>query len=176
MNLVQQQIADETDNEARAAHGRCAIAGRSLPIARNLTIEVMLRLLRLFWNRFYSGIEVYNAERSARDGTQPPAGLCSLPSQPRRLPAAVLCHLQENLAIPYIAAGDNLNIPFIGRILRGGGAFFIRRSFRDNPLYGAIMRAYVLQLVKLGCRWSTLSKVDAAAPEECSSPVSACSA
>ena len=56
----------------------------------------------------------------------------------------------ENLAIPYIAAGDNLNVPFIGRILRGGGAFFIRRSFRDNRLYSVIMRAYLLQLIKLG--------------------------
>ena len=41
-------------------------------------------------------------------------------------------------------------MPFIGRILRGGGAFFIRRSFRDNPLYSAVMRAYVHQLVTIG--------------------------
>ena len=25
--------------------------------------------------------------------------------------------------IPYIAAGDNLNLPFVGQLLRGGGAF-----------------------------------------------------
>ncbi|XP_014680540.1 PREDICTED: glycerol-3-phosphate acyltransferase-like, partial [Priapulus caudatus] len=56
----------------------------------------------------------------------------------------------ENLAIPYIAAGNNLNLPVIGRILRGGGAFFIRRSFKDNPLYGAVIRAYVEQLISLG--------------------------
>jgi len=56
----------------------------------------------------------------------------------------------ENLAIPYIAAGNNLDLPIIGRILRGGGAFFIRRSFKHNPLYSSVMRAYVDRLVALG--------------------------
>ena len=56
----------------------------------------------------------------------------------------------ENLAIPYIAAGNNLNVPIIGRILRGGGAFFIRRSFKNNPLYASVMRAYIQQLMAQG--------------------------
>ena len=57
---------------------------------------------------------------------------------------------KEGLALPYIAAGDNLNMPVIGRILKGGGAFFIRRSFRDNPLYAAILSEYVRELVQMG--------------------------
>ncbi|MCZ6881816.1 MAG: 1-acyl-sn-glycerol-3-phosphate acyltransferase [Gammaproteobacteria bacterium] len=56
----------------------------------------------------------------------------------------------QNLAIPYIAAGNNLEVPIIGRILRGGGAFFIRRSFKHNPLYSSVMRAYVDRLMALG--------------------------
>jgi glycerol-3-phosphate O-acyltransferase len=43
---------------------------------------------------------------------------------------------------PHIAAGVNLNLPVIGPILRSGGAFFMRRSFRDDPLYAAVFRRY----------------------------------
>lgn len=114
-----------------------------------LTIEVMLRLLRLFWNRFYSGIEIYNAERIRQIALS--HQLVYVPCHRSHLDYLLLSYViyNENLAIPYIAAGNNLNIPFIGRILRGGGAFFIRRSFKDNPLYRAVIDAYVSRLVKL---------------------------
>ena len=42
---------------------------------------------------------------------------------------------QHGFAIPHIAAGVNLNLPIVGRFLRKGGAFFIRRSLRGNALY-----------------------------------------
>ena len=51
---------------------------------------------------------------------------------------------------PHIFAGINLNLPVIGTILRKGGAFFIRRSFRGNALYSAVFREYMAQLVSGG--------------------------
>jgi glycerol-3-phosphate O-acyltransferase len=51
---------------------------------------------------------------------------------------------------PHIAAGVNLNLPVIGNLLRRGGAFFIRRSFRGNALYSAVFTEYVAQLVAGG--------------------------
>jgi len=30
--------------------------------------------------------------------------------------------------VPHIAAGDNLDLPLVGRLLRAAGAFFIRRA------------------------------------------------
>ncbi|MDC1286948.1 glycerol-3-phosphate 1-O-acyltransferase PlsB [Gammaproteobacteria bacterium] len=148
--LLQRQIAAEPVSEARAKRRALRYCREIFADCSQLTIEVMLRLLRLFWNRFYSGIEVYNAERVRETALS--HQLVYVPCHRSHVDYLLLSYViyEQNLAIPYIAAGDNLNIPFIGRILRGGGAFFIRRSFRDNPLYGAIMRAYVLQLVKLG--------------------------
>ena len=147
---VQLQIADEADNDARARRRALRYCREIFADCTQLTIEVMLRLLRSFWNRFYSGIEVYNAERVRQTALN--HQLVYVPCHRSHVDYLLLSYViyNENLAIPYIAAGDNLNIPVIGRILRGGGAFFIRRSFRDNRLYGAIMRAYLLQLVKLG--------------------------
>ncbi len=115
-----------------------------------MTIEVMLRLLRAFWGRYYERIRIYNIEpvRKAALTHQ----LVYVPCHRSHVDYLLLSYViyTRNLAIPYIAAGNNLNIPFIGRILRGGGAFFIRRSFKDNPLYNAVLRAYMNQLVEMG--------------------------
>ena len=56
----------------------------------------------------------------------------------------------QGLMIPHIAAGDNLNMPLVGRFLRGGGAFFMRRSFRQDPLYASVFAEYVYQLAQRG--------------------------
>ena len=49
-----------------------------------------------------------------------------------------------------IAAGDNLNFFPMGAIFRRGGAFFIRRSFRGDRLYAAVVDAYVRRLLRSG--------------------------
>jgi glycerol-3-phosphate O-acyltransferase len=148
--VVQQQIAAESASNARALAQAQRYCREIFADCTQLTIEVMLRLLRTFWSRFYSGIAVYNAERIREMalGHQ----LVYVPCHRSHVDYLLLSYViyNENLAIPYIAAGDNLNIAFIGRILRGGGAFFIRRSFRGNRLYAAVMRAYVARLVELG--------------------------
>ncbi|GIS20294.1 MAG: hypothetical protein CM15mP120_22100 [Pseudomonadota bacterium] len=53
------------------------------------------------------------------------------------------------LWVPHIAAGDNLNMPVVGRFLRGGGAL-MRRSFREDPLYAAVFSEYVYQMARRG--------------------------
>ncbi len=148
--IVRELIADEPGDDARIrarAHRYCR---EIFADCTQLTIEVMLRLLRAFWSRFYSGIDVYNADRIRETALS--HQLVYVPCHRSHVDYLLLSYViyNENLAIPYIAAGDNLNIPFIGRILRGGGAFFIRRSFKDNRLYAAIMRSYIQQLVKMG--------------------------
>ena len=47
------------------------------------------------------------------------------------------------IALPHIAAGDNLNLPGVGAILRYNGAFFIRRQWGEDKLYIAIMKEYI---------------------------------
>jgi glycerol-3-phosphate O-acyltransferase len=51
---------------------------------------------------------------------------------------------------PHIAAGANLSFFPLGTLFRGSGAFFLRRSFKDNPLYASTFRAYVHELVRQG--------------------------
>jgi glycerol-3-phosphate O-acyltransferase len=49
----------------------------------------------------------------------------------------------RGLAPPHVAAGINLNIPIAGPWIRRCGAFFLRRSFKGNILYGAVFEAYM---------------------------------
>ncbi len=149
-NIVQELISEQADSTLQRytrAHRYCR---EIFADCTQLTIEVMLRLLRAFWNRYYAGIEIYHAERIREAALT--HQLVYVPCHRSHVDYLLLSYViyNENLALPYIAAGDNLNVPFIGRILRGGGAFFIRRSFKDNQLYMAVMRAYLYQLVKLG--------------------------
>lgn len=115
-----------------------------------ITIQLMNRGLSYFWNKFYSGIEVTNnAELKELARTHE---LVYVPCHRSHIDYLLLSYViyYEGLAIPYIAAGRNLNMPVIGSILRGGGAFFIRRSFKGNQLYSAVMFEYVAELVSKG--------------------------
>jgi glycerol-3-phosphate O-acyltransferase len=55
----------------------------------------------------------------------------------------------KKLKLPvHIAAGINLNVFPIGGMFRKGGAFFIRRTFKNDYLYKNILEAYVYTLLQ----------------------------
>lgn len=60
----------------------------------------------------------------------------------------------NNIKPPLVAAGDNLNITFFGQLLRGLGAFFIKRRSEPNGtppnMYQAIMRSYITENLRAG--------------------------
>ncbi|MGK0271631.1 MAG: glycerol-3-phosphate O-acyltransferase [Cocleimonas sp.] len=116
----------------------------------NVTIQVMTRALSSFWNRFYSGIEVHNNDDLKTIALT--HELVYVPCHRSHIDYLLLSYVIffQGLAIPYIAAGKNLNMPIIGTILRGGGAFFIRRSFKGNELYSTVMFEYVAELISKG--------------------------
>lgn len=149
---VQSVIQSDTDKRSSTASLKRArrYCDEIFANCTQITIELMLRLLNQFWRRFYSGINTFNLETIKE--TALTHQLVYVPCHRSHVDYLLLSYVIfiENLAIPYIAAGSNLNLPVIGRILRGGGAFFIRRSFKDNPLYAAVMRAYIKQLIELG--------------------------
>ena len=116
----------------------------------NITIQVMQRILTTFWNKFYSGIDVTHAENLKSLSLS--HELVYVPCHRSHIDYLLLSYViySEGLAIPYVAAGKNLNMPVIGSILRGGGAFFIRRSFKGNELYSTVMFEYLADLVSKG--------------------------
>lgn len=147
---IQSRTQEDNVTEYRATVQARRYVHEIVANCTQITIQVMNRLLSYFWNKFYSGIEVTNngdLKELARSHE-----LVYVPCHRSHIDYLLLSYViyYEGLAIPYIAAGRNLNMPVIGSILRGGGAFFIRRSFKGNQLYSSIMFEYVAELVSKG--------------------------
>ncbi|ONF42860.1 glycerol-3-phosphate 1-O-acyltransferase [Marinobacter lutaoensis] len=115
-------------------------------IAANMSI-VTIRFLEVvlswLWNRIYKGIAVNNIE-VAKEVAQDNA-VVYVPCHRSHIDYPLLSYVlyKNGLMPPHIAAGINLNMPVVGPILRRGGAFFMRRSFRDNPLYATVFNEYM---------------------------------
>ena len=77
------------------------------------------------------------------------SSLVFLPSHKSNLDHLVLQYvLWENDAPPnHTAGGINMNFFPIGPIIRRTGVFFIRRTFRDNPVYKFVLRSYIDYLI-----------------------------
>lgn len=106
-------------------------------------VRFMDHLLSWLWNRLYDGIVIQHFEtvREVAPGNELVYVPCHRSHIDYLLLSYVLYH--HGLVPPHIAAGVNLNIPVIGGVLRRGGAFFIRRSFRGNQLYTAVVNEYL---------------------------------
>jgi glycerol-3-phosphate O-acyltransferase len=116
----------------------------------SITIRLMEMGLTSFWNKFYSGIKVYHADQLRKLALT--HELVYVPCHRSHVDYLLLSYVihYQGLSIPHIAAGKNLNMPIIGPVLRGGGAFFIRRSFKGNELYSTVMFEYLAKLISMG--------------------------
>ncbi len=138
---------------------RYVMTGRALNMLRQLqatpdmnTIRGLEALFDRVFHRIYAGIEYDKADiervrEAAKEGS-----LVLLPSHKSHIDYLILSYVfnEENLQLPLIAAGDNLNFFPVGAIFRRGGAFFIRRSFKGDRLYAAVVDAYIRRLIRDG--------------------------
>ncbi len=106
--------------------------------------------LAAFWNKLYDGVTVHHLEKLKQ--IAPGHEIIYVPSHRSHIDYLLLSYLlyQNGIVPPHIAAGVNLNLPLVGPILRRGGAFFLRRSFKSNPLYSAVFSEYVVSLIASG--------------------------
>jgi len=149
-----QKVIKDMAGEGEAE--RRVLTWRALSMLRELEAELdpnALRALDAAFDatvaRMYSGFEIdkEGLERlraASKDGT-----LVLLPSHKSHVDYIILSRLfmHANMPVPLVAAGDNLSFFPLGPILRRGGAFFIRRSFRGDRLYAAVVDAYMRRLI-----------------------------
>jgi len=119
---------------------------------RDSYIAVLDRILTWVWHNIYDGIII---DRE---------GLAKVRELSKRMPFVVVpCHrshidyllihyifFYNNIQLPFIAAGTNLLIWPLGHIFRRAGAFFLRRSFSGNALYGTVFAKYIEVLIREG--------------------------
>lgn len=136
---VREDVTEEVDHELRKL---CATPDE-------YTIWTLHRLLDRVWHKIYDGIDVdqeglARVREAARKGP-----LILLPSHKSYIDFLVLSDVfySNQLSPPLIAAGDNLGFWPLAPILRRGGAFFIRRSFRGSKLYSAVVDTYIRRIL-----------------------------
>ncbi|MBM4265190.1 MAG: hypothetical protein FJ144_01030 [Deltaproteobacteria bacterium] len=107
-------------------------------------------LFHQIWKRTFSGVEVRGLDRVAECVKQHPVVL--VPCHRSHFDYMVLSYIfrESFLSPPHIAAGLNLKFWPMGPLLRGAGAFFIRRSFEDDALYKLVFHRYLSTLIRLG--------------------------
>ena len=122
-------------------------------IASNMSYTVIRffdGLLRLLWTRMYDGV-VVNGIKGVREHASENT-LVYVPCHRSHIDYLLLSYqlFHAGLSLPHIAAGDNLNMPIVGPLLRRGGAFFMRRRFRDDRIYSAVFNEYLYQVYRRG--------------------------
>ena len=114
-------------------------------------LRICDRVLTWLWNKLYKGVNITNAER-VRQLAQNGDEIVFVPCHRSHMDYLLLSYViyRQGMVPPHIAAGINLSFWPAGPILRRGGAFFMRRSFRGNKLYAAVFREYLHQLFSNG--------------------------
>jgi glycerol-3-phosphate O-acyltransferase len=151
---VRQAVRQEIRDTRRSRRDGLRMARRhALEIAANYShafVRVAERILTRFLTRVYDGVEIRNAEYLER--LPPACEIVYVPCHRSHVDYLLLSYViyRRGYAVPYVAAGINLNLPVIGRLLRKGGAFFIRRSFRGSGLYPIVFMKYVDVMMNRG--------------------------
>ncbi len=119
---------------------------------QEMFIEIWLKALTWLWNTVYDGLSVDSE------------GLAKIRNLSKKMPFVIIsCHrshidylllsyvfYKNNIQMPFIAAGNNLSFFPLGYIFRRSGAFFLRRSFKGDGLYGEVFAKYMATLLHEG--------------------------
>jgi len=121
-------------------------------IAADLTpaaINFLDRSLTWVFNNIFDGMDIDPKGLQAVKDMARKGSLVYVPCHKSHIDYLILsyCLYQNWMSVPVIAAGINLAFFPIGTLLRKGGAFFMKRTFKDNPLYAQTFGAYVRTLL-----------------------------
>ncbi len=151
---VRAAVAQEMRTRHLARHKALQRArGYAREIAANYShafVRFMEHALAWLWNRLYDGVVF--AHEATLAGVAQGNEIIYVPCHRSHMDYLLLGYAiyAHGYAVPHTAAGVNLNLPVVGRLLRKGGAFFIRRSFAGNALYTVVFMKYLAAIMARG--------------------------
>ncbi|MBN1282826.1 MAG: 1-acyl-sn-glycerol-3-phosphate acyltransferase [Proteobacteria bacterium] len=115
-------------------------------------VEILERVLGRALTRLFESLDVDEEGLAAAKAAFAGGPVIFVPNHRSHVDGLVLSYVfyHAGMTIPHIAAGSNLSFWPLGRIFRRCGAYFIRRAFRDNPLYKAVLATYLKVMMKEG--------------------------
>lgn len=131
---------------ARARYYLNEIAADSSPFV----IDLIANAIHWLYRQGYGAI-LYDrdeVQELSLLGSEHPIAI--LPSHRSNLDRLAMQYLlwENDLPPNHTAAGINMNFFPVGPLIRRTGAFFIRRSFKDNDLYKFVLRSYLDYLIE----------------------------
>lgn len=142
-NALKQEVVRSNITPAQAEQVAAGYLNEIVSDYSAATVRVFDRGLAWLWTQLYDGVEVHHFQtvRELAENYE----IIYTPCHRSHIDYLLLSYViyRRGMMIPYIAAGDNLNLPFLGQFLRGAGAFFIRRSFKGLELYSAVLKEYL---------------------------------
>ena len=152
MRAVIDDLADERTDKYMLRQRALEMLKELQATPDRTTIKALEVVFDRVFTKIYAGIEFEKGDIERLRNAAKAGVLVLLPSHKSHIDYLILSYIfnQHNLPLPVIAAGDNLNFFPMGAVFRRGGAFFIRRSFRGDRLYAAVVDAYVRRLLRSG--------------------------
>ncbi len=113
-------------------------------------VRIMSMALSWFWNQIYDGVDIKHF--NALQEVAPDHEVIYVPCHRSHIDYLLLSYVlyHQGLVPPHVAAGVNLNLPLVGRLVRKGGGFYLRRSFRSQKLYAAVFNEYFSRILAQG--------------------------
>jgi len=110
-----------------------------------IVIDLVANAVHWLYSKTYTDIEYDREELQEIYTLGQQAPLVFLPSHKSNFDHLILRYLLWENDFPpnHTAGGINMNFFPVGPFLRRAGVFFIRRNFKENELYKAVLRAYV---------------------------------
>ncbi len=145
------QLANELGMPAELALARSRYYLREIAASHSpFVIDLLANFIHWLYRQGYGSIRYDPAQvqEIAQLGQEFP--IAFMPSHRSNLDRLTLQFLlwENDLPPNHTAAGINMNFFPIGPLIRNTGAFFIRRSFKDNDLYKFVLRSYLDYLVE----------------------------
>lgn len=151
---VRSAIAAEAEAQRiPLAEARLRARGFIMEIASDYSYGVMRALELSFpWlcSQIFESIETHNGGVITEIAAG--HGIVYIPTHRSHMDYLLLSYIlhRQGLAPPHVAAGENLNFFLVGPLLRRAGAFFMRRSFKGEPLYAAVFDEYLHLMLTRG--------------------------
>jgi glycerol-3-phosphate O-acyltransferase len=152
---VRAAVAQEARDKGKSSRRNSLLEARRYAneIAANYShsfVSLMAMGLARLWNRLYDGVKFEHLDtlQQVAQGNE----IVYVPCHRSHMDYLLLSYaiFQQGYAVPHIAAGLNLNLPIVGRFLRMGGAFFLRRTLRGSSLYTVVFMKYLAAMMARG--------------------------
>lgn len=146
-NKIQELIRSEASRKKESA---AKVEIQAYKHANEVASKLTSSALRFFqltlsklWKKIYDGVEVRNFEQ-VRELSEK-YELVYMASHRSHMDYLLFGYKLYSMGLlpPHTVAGINLNFWPVGPLLRRGGAVFIRRSFKGDRLYGAVVSEFL---------------------------------